>query len=255
MKKVIKVGLWVFLWIVIVFGVIIFINNKYLTGNAIFAGTINPPNYSYHNYTAELGENYIDNINYSFSELSDPFNKSIGLHFNHMPITFTINATSCGDFRTKRIEWAFQVVQDKTKGMLTFKEVPNSEDINVRCWRGNSPNASIDEKSIDDGYYYLFLGTNITTNSTLNFYNVKIEEEDQLEDRHMCEAVPINEVSGILNVLNFDYERDEHGIYKESGFYTNPLRTSQNGYCPNNINDPTFFDDDILNQTAKLYPR
>ena len=62
----------------------------------------------------------------------DSFAGASGVHWTHMPLTYSINS-SCGDFESIRVKGAFDRISIASSQTVTFQEVVEDADIKVIC--------------------------------------------------------------------------------------------------------------------------
>jgi len=70
-----------------------------------------------------LDNSQITNNNQNVVSDIDAFSKSSFPHWTHMPITYKIKNDYCTNFTADRIRWAFNVLENESKGSVRFEEV------------------------------------------------------------------------------------------------------------------------------------
>lgn len=66
---------------------------------------------------------------------NDQFNNIEEMHWTHMPITFTLNKTACGELSTDALLLGFKILENVTENLIQFREVKKTDnpDIEVLC--------------------------------------------------------------------------------------------------------------------------
>jgi len=70
--------------------------------------------------------------NNTFVDDSETSSNITLLHFSNMPVTYRYSSLCVGPI-VPRIEWAFEILENKTDGLLTFKQVSSEADIDFIC--------------------------------------------------------------------------------------------------------------------------
>jgi hypothetical protein len=70
------------------------------------------------------------------NQITDSYSEVKELHFSHMPISYKINDFGgCNGVVIKRTRDAFEIIQNKTNGLINFTEISEgSPDINITCF-------------------------------------------------------------------------------------------------------------------------
>ena len=81
-----------------------------------------------------------DSVISQISSPKDDFSNVGELHFSKMPITYSYEEDFCIGPIVPRIEWAFDILENETDGLLMFENVNSSDsDINFVCYpQGNT---------------------------------------------------------------------------------------------------------------------
>lgn len=66
--------------------------------------------------------------------VEDSFSSAEGLHWTHMPVTYSIyNEAECGNYEVRKISRAFDAISSATGGKVHFEKVKAEGDIVFRC--------------------------------------------------------------------------------------------------------------------------
>ena len=56
------------------------------------------------------------------------------VHWTHMPVTYYVtNEQECGDYEIRKIQRAFEAIEDATNNIVTFKKIDIPADIDITC--------------------------------------------------------------------------------------------------------------------------
>jgi len=68
------------------------------------------------------------------AEDGDMFKNNEGLHWGHMPISYSIvNENECGSYESRKIERAFNLIEEETNKTVRFAKVNENADVDVSC--------------------------------------------------------------------------------------------------------------------------
>jgi len=154
-----------------------------------------------------VGEQLIE-ISYNLSGARNETNES--LYYTNVGITspsvtyrFT-DKESCGNYETKRVIWAFEVIENETDHIVTFEETNSSADITIYCYitAPSSQLGYITQGEATMGNY----GERVH-NAVINFYNTG-------QNRYSagCKDYPDTEIHEILHVFGFGHSADTMSI-------------------------------------------
>lgn len=137
-------------------------------------------------------------------------------YFNHLPITYSIepgvgsNARVCSDAQIERIDEAFRIIQNETRGNVIFlKVVPGKEDISLYCAGIENGNLTysfgsefkIATFAVTEGESQFSHRGNIIKHGTITFY-----------EHRNCGTFPDVEIHEILHILGFVHVDDQKSI-------------------------------------------
>ncbi len=91
-------------------------------------------------FCLNAAEEKIINFSYDYEPgkeaelMEDEFYSIDKLHWAHMPVTyFIINEEECGEYETRKIQKAFDEIEDVTNDIVSFKKSDNPADIDIYC--------------------------------------------------------------------------------------------------------------------------
>ncbi|MEK6844046.1 MAG: matrixin family metalloprotease [Nanoarchaeota archaeon] len=169
-----------------------------------------------------------DNKNKKEDKENDQFSDIKEIHFNHMPITYSLNVNTSesfrlnfnktvyrtdttDDFKIKRIQWAFDLIEKSTDNLMVFKEVKEDENPDIRIL-GVPDVYCYNENETYDGREGFAGPENYTSNKIINStvvfcatgysvgFNIKFSWEYA-----ECEDFPIVELHEIFHAFGFGH--------------------------------------------------
>lgn len=148
-----------------------------------------------------LGSN--DGVYTNFNNYpSDQFPDVDVYHWDHMPVTFTFDnsgtekSRDCPDFQKERVRNAFQIIDDSTEGIVSFKEEEIYGDIFIWCYGVKGSGGYMSE-----GDAYNNVNRNIITQGDLSFYT-----------HRNCGTWPDVEIHEILHLFEYGHKDDKWSI-------------------------------------------
>lgn len=177
------------------------------------------------------------------SKIEDYFSNAIGLHWRHMPLTYSFdNEEDCGNYQAKRIELAFETMEKETEGVIRFRKLEKNE--RNKDIENNKENETTDiviycNKIVflsEPGFYVAgeaqhFVEENFITYGELYFYNT-----GKYSYSGGCPSYPNTELHEILHIFGFEHVEERNHIM-------NPNPT----YCPTKLNK------DIVEKLTRVY--
>lgn len=161
---------------------------------------------------------------------SDSFPNAQGLHWTHMPVTYSFaDNFSCGRSEPNYIIKAFREIQNETNKIVRFEQVESNGDIAINCKKDFNMNKTAGTYQVGDALISNLEGNRII-NGELNFYIVS-----NTINAGSCSYADI-EVHEILHTFGFDHTSEKNNIM-------NPVVS----YCPTHLNE------DILNKLLSTY--
>lgn len=191
---------WLILAIVIIFLL-------YTYGGSSEESYIQEPDYTQVELDSAIEESI--SINNTASIVLDNFSNMNYLHFGHMPITYSITYEECGA-ESETIEEAIQMIQNKTKDVVSFSEVEDSSvaDLKIDC----KPVGTYESGTQTLGEAFFFNEGNLITSAEVTFFVVGPSEFRNVE--YCTSGFPRTEVHEILHVFGFDHNNYGVNIMK-----------------------------------------
>ncbi len=130
-------------------------------------------------------------------KVEDNFSNVEKLHFSHMPITYSY-AESCIGTILPRLEWAFDILENETEGLLSFENINGSEvNINFVCYSTQN----VEEGFITYGQSLIeeYSGS-VIEKTTIEFWSVREDTRPP-----SCFTFPNLELHEIMHSFGFDH--------------------------------------------------
>ncbi|MCH7568273.1 MAG: hypothetical protein IIA87_02525 [Nanoarchaeota archaeon] len=177
--------------------------------------------------------------------IQDEFPNAEGLHWGHMPVTYFFSREACGVKQEKRIIDAFNILEERTEGIVSFKELESVSEVNIYIICIEKSQKSIAEELDRTGgvrryvaYYYNI--SNIITEAGITFFlgPGKIPHRD-------CNLFPDEEIRNILLASGFELTNKTTNPTNETNhILSENLRPRR---CPYEVNE------DIVDKLIDTY--
>ena len=161
------------------------------------------------------------------------------VHWNHMPITYNFEIIPskngyyvCPDSEKDRLKKAFDLIENKTNGLVLFNEVSSSGDIKISCYGKKITSSFFAGFVVNDGESNYQYQEDEIISATLSFYG----QNDIQNNNRNCLDLELHE---IFHIFGFEHNKNRNSI----------MYSSQWGPCKYKI------DDYIIEKLKNTYQR
>ncbi|MDO8517063.1 MAG: matrixin family metalloprotease [Nanoarchaeota archaeon] len=151
-------------------------------------------------------------------EATDMFSSN-ELHWNHMPLTYSVS--DCSAYQFRRIAKAFNQIENETSGIISFNSITNlteidgaeyynqidsSSNIKVMCTNETST------QKIEDGYFISGYSSAYSQNKIITSANIVFYKITSKTYSSGCVIYPDIEIHEILHSLGFSHSENRTSI-------------------------------------------
>lgn len=139
-----------------------------------------------------------------YKEIEDNFSNIKEFHWNRMPLTYSYGEGCVGQI-IKRIESAFEIIENDTENLILFEEVDNEGNINFICYEEQERSAS----GLFSTEYLQGLATTDMLGNIINSSKIEFWSVTETTRPSSCWNFPSLELHEILHAFGFDHSSEE----------------------------------------------